>query len=127
MINEATDKSNMATMHRVYSMLALLKTDFAYGLTDKNRILAVIEKQHGKQSNYYKAAKAQFEAFAYGRDQINVILHKLDQVIGDRETIAFLKKDSSSERMANLHEFWDKAIAIQNVEVLNEMIELAKK
>ena len=46
----------------------------------------------------------------------------MEKLIGNKEGIEIIKKDMNSERIADLHCFFDIIMEVENISVLNDII-----
>lgn len=122
LVTDNADNARALTMQRIILMLYLLKTDFKFIVEGSSNIIENIKKLEGKHSQRYVKAKEYFDTHSQGFSQINALIFKMEKLIGNKEGIDIIKKDMNSERIADLHCFFDIIMEVENISVLNDII-----
>lgn len=112
------------SFQRAYTLLVMLKDEFAFELTGKQQTLKVLEAKFGKKSPQYLEAKDWFDAHSYGYDTTVNTIRKIDASFKDKWRVNIIKSQLTTERIKDLQSFLDQILEVKNIDVLTDILRL---
>jgi len=121
-VTQNSQDARALALQRMLLMLYLLKVDYKCIVDGSEEILENIKIKEGKHSQRYKRAKEYFESHSSGFSSTCNQIFKMERLVGNQEGINIIKRDMTSERIADLHGFFDIIMEVENISVLTDII-----